>query len=306
MKALVVLLLTASASAQMSPPQVATFKAEHMDLHGPVRRVHTETRANCASDPRCPPPFDIQDETFSRDGWVTEVIRTHPDGRVAHFGWHREGPLLQYEVNTTEGATPYHEVTKYDAKERPIEGLTYNPDGTLRIRIVRHYEQSGIYETRYDGDGRSLGSYLREAPTVVKTTASGTHSERRIYWRDGNLDTEIIKDTDRNGSRTQDDHKKDGILVITVKDAAGHFVTQTTTYLSKSSMKSSSDPDGRVIRSEHFDADGTLRKTTTLQYDKDDEHGNWVRQTITEQSDGRPPRTTVVVTRTITYFSGNS
>src|SRR5690349_7302919 len=85
MKAVMLLLVTACASAQMLLPRdSATLKAEWRGLHGPVRSMHIERRSNCVSNPRCPPPVDVEDLSFTPDGWMSEVSLTHEGKRWWH------------------------------------------------------------------------------------------------------------------------------------------------------------------------------------------------------------------------------
>lgn len=301
MKLLATLLWCSCAFAQMlSSQDSAALKAEHIGLHGPVRNVHIETRANCASDPKCPPPAEIEDRSYTADGWISEVSISHEGKQWWHGVCRRNAKqLLQCENETNQANLQAKEVATYDSNGRRSEILTYELDGTLRERVVFRYEDGRTYDIVYNSSGELVGTYVLET-REVKQTELGTHEERRWYKRDATVLVELVKDTDKNGTLVRQSHKN-GIVETTTKDSTGRTLSDTQHEAGKGSMKRYFGPDQRLARLEYYGPGGELKKAETFAY-QDDEHGNWIRQIRTDQWTGGKPRDTAIVTRTITYY----
>ncbi len=325
MKPLIVLLVaagTAAAQAVSTPATPLKPNAQRSLFRGPVHIVHEEINGLCirpASE--CPPPLQVSDTTFDPGGWETEATSSFRGQPTFHTVWQRDGArLIRTESESTGPKGTTRQITRYDAQGRPLELLKY-ADGKLRERTTRIYDEKGIVETTYDGDGRMLDTYIRhtqaatsdgkttsevltdnevESRTVIQPTANGKHREYTSYNREGQVNYQTVEDSSAQGT-TVTLSDKNGYGYTSKTDAAGHLIEQTTFLPQERSAKKYFGEDGRLTKYETYDAAHKVTSTTEFSY-QDDEHGNWIVRTETLERPGEDPIIIRMTTRTITYY----
>lgn len=322
------LLMACTALAQTTTGQATTATTAKTDVerrgfHGPVRSVHEEVTGRCdpVNPAICPPPFQVNETTFTPDGWITESLSMAHNELVGRIVWQRDGArLIRMEAVSNRPQLAQKQVTTYDEQGRPIELLTYDLNGKLRERTVRQYREEGIVESTYDGDGHLIDTYIRhtnetksagtttsetrtdnelESRTVVTPTADGKRSDTSSYGRDGNVSLHTVEEVGPEGTKATLTSKYGTGLEVT-KDPAGNVLTQIV-HDDRGSTKNYYEPVGRWTRTERYDLNGKLLSASSFTYE-DDDHGNWIRRRNTSAMPGRTPQVLNVATRTISYY----
>jgi YD repeat-containing protein len=116
--------------------------------------------------------------SFAPDGKPVE--RTRHDGELltyrVRYAYDSKGRLVEVETTgsyvETDSAFEYHVTGKvayvYKGKDRPKEMLIYNPDGTLRERVLIEYDSRGNWTKRTH---------------LVKAASNSTEVSRQIDYR---------------------------------------------------------------------------------------------------------------------------
>ena len=319
-----ILFLLAAASVhaqriQISPAAPVKSNAERGGLHGKVLMVHTEIALpDSRGFLKVPWASDV---TYNADGWETELTMFTAGIQMVHSVFQRDGQrLIRTESDSWDPRDPHDEITTYDSAGRPVERLIKNHDGTLRERTTRKYNNDGMLEITYDGNGLVKDSYVRhttylqlldkailetytdeelESRTTVRRRHNVTHQETTNYGRDGKLSSMTAQES-TEGITNFALADKFGNAVTFTRDGSGHTRVQTV-YEKRGSLKTIYDADGRTVRKEQYASNGKLLNAYVYSYQSDD-HGNWIRQTKSKELPDGQSRVTEVVSRFITYY----
>ena len=233
--------------------------------------------------------------------------------------FNQDGNRTDLRIYNDQGALIRRIVMKFDGR-RMTEGLNYDGEGKMWLRIVDVYDDQGRLkeELTYNGDAslRTKKTYKRDelgqAIEVNEYNPQGVLLDQFKNTFDG----PVLLTTERKT------YRPDGSLVAVNFYEAAKRRSEATTYQPDGSIANKTVRSGQQV--EQYGADGSLQKTGTISVDhrlldevvlnKDgsrkkeanapdqlDAHGNWTKLTRW-QTDSQGTRPLSVAYRTLTYY----
>jgi hypothetical protein len=289
---------------------------ESKGLTGPVRSVRTEVSESDSAG-NLGPAAPLEVESFSTDGWLTEVEQYGQGKLLVHMLLKRSGSvLLEQDSTVFTGPDPKRLVSTLDAAGRPTHQEAYSLSGDFLYRVEIEYHGSEKHISRYDGTGK----VVNERVAIVQEKASG--DSIRTYEKGKLAQTDQVEDTPAGVKTERVVYGPDGKVTkrtVTEKDATGErSATVTSAGNSYARIKGPADTDivsrgpnggrihferdknDRILTEDHYDRQDQLESHIVYEY-TDDDHGNWIRRSGKVLHNGQQVGTRLM-TRTITYY----
>ena len=184
----------------------------------------------------------------------TDLQRQKLKGRVKS--------VTEYEYNATHDSLRWKSVTKYNDTGNAIEFFTYDPAGAMLSKTTFKYNDSGkiIEDVKYKADGSF------NVRTTYLFDFKGNKIEEDNYDVGGTLFMKVLSKFDGKGNRI-------------VKDCFNEFGALFLKCNSKF------DDEGHEIEAKEYDSHHGLKFTTTYDYEKTDNAGNWLKRTTYKNDD---------------------
>jgi len=164
--------------------------------------------------------------------------------------------VTEKEYNALGDSLMLTSVSKYNDSGNEVEFYTYSPTGEKLSKTTFQYNDSGklVEEIRYKADG-SLN-----VKTTCKYDEKGNKIEEYNYDAGGILFMKVMEKYDGRGNRI-------------VKDSYNEFGSLFLKCNSKF------DENGNETEAKEYDSHHGLKYTTTYDYEKPDNMGNWLKRT---------------------------
>ncbi|MFI5196535.1 MAG: hypothetical protein ACHQD8_05550 [Chitinophagales bacterium] len=170
--------------------------------------------------------------------------------------------VTEYEYNAAHDSLRWKSVTKFNDTGNVVGFFTYSPTGTLLSKTTFKYNDSGkiIEENRYKADGSF------NVRTTYQFDIKGNKTEEDNYDAGGTLFMKVLSKFDGKGNRiVKDSYNEFGALFL--------------------KCNSKFDDEGHETEAKEYDSHHGLKFTTTYDYEKTDNAGNWLKRTTYKNDD---------------------